>query len=426
MKLAAVTTARSYPVPPDQIQTARQLHALLETVPLENRYSYLAEHFGFLSDARTTKFQDRGRSVAVHGPWDTAERILAKQHIEVLRGAYGPNGHYAIRQGEAGLAEELRNGALMVWNLIERGERGEEALATSALALHHPGFAEMCRSAAIQTGVGSPVQFRRLAQFFERAAQQQAYRVIGLESELWSRGAYTDAQGNTFPTSVQTQHLNVFLAPMLTYSLVGFRNGASWLAEPQFDGRFYIQPEAVLAGGAIFTPSVNPLLSGGMTMADVVAAAYGDAFGTIPAIIDSSVGAIAPTELEDIHYVMGRIVVKISGKYTDAQLKALIENEAQRNQTGVLEFAVVNHPGNIRLQEQLFKLGFVPAGALPGGRFTIQGYVTEQPTLLHYQKARPGLQMEVVPVELAKDYQGTEVGKIALRQEAYWKEVHGG
>jgi len=95
------------------------------------------------------------------------------------------------------------------------------------------------------------------------------------------------------------------------------------------------------------------------------------------------------------------------------------------NASRFLEVVVPNSPGNIEVQKRLYHLGIIPLGVMPGGTFTINGGKQEIQTTIHYGTARTHNIRQMVEIELARDYQGTEIEKIsfALREEWRKKEV---
>ena len=385
----------------------------------------IAEQFGHEAAVR------KGDGV-IKNPWDNGISPIdrARQHLYLLEQTYG-NGHPGSSEPIENLMKRQVSGNLLTWIIYWKNY----PVGMANLEIGNQGVAEMCRvveipkGTTLDSGVEYRGQLKTSAVTYQRIADALTHpeitkKIWALEADLRMAKDIVLPSGKILEAGVKTQHINRALSPMLIavprYEVSPEHGHAH--QEVFLQSRLYFEPEAVDQNEPIYTPRH---INGGVGIAGIVSATYENAFGFSPKIVDGQSNENKTEKICQLENTGGFhfSTLVVSGSVLPEEI---IERAYEGlNASRFLEVVIPNSPGNIEVQKKLYDLGIIPLGVMPGGTFTINGGKQKVQTTIHYGTARAHNIKQMVEIELARGYQGTEIEKIshALREEWRKKEV---
>jgi hypothetical protein len=265
----------------------------------------------------------------------------------------------------------------------------------------------------------SIAMYQRIADLLLREDYRESLMVI--EGDVRMSQVIRFPEGSVLLGGARSQHINR-LCELSPYLICVPRfhlhlSGKASLQQFFMQSRKYLQEEFVEVEAPIYSPTNYPNLK--VTIPDIVTTTYKHSWGVAPTFIDSY-GDYLPeksycrlTRDGTIQYS----TLHASGEVTPAYLKSIIERGL--NYSRFVEIIVPNKPYNIGLQISILNLGAIPLGALPGIRKS-KHFTLGIDTTLHYGLLRRDAINELVDIELARDYEGSEVEKIALLLREEW------
>ena len=381
----------------------------------------IAEQFGHEAAVR------KGGGV-IKNPWDNGISPIdrARQHLYLLEQTYG-NGHPGSSEPIESLMERQISGNMLTWIIYWQNY----PVGMANLEIGNRGIAEMCRVVEIPNGttVDNGVEYRgqlkASAVTYQRIADALTHpeitkKIWVLEADLRMAKDIVLPSGKILEAGVKTQHINRALSPMLIavprYEVSPEHGHAH--QEVFLQSRLYFEPEAVDQNEPIYTPRY---INGGVGIADIVSVTHQNAFGYSPNIINqSNKNSVQEycelTNTAGVHFS----TLALSGGVGIEKIKEQIYNGLQASR--FLEIIIPNLPCNIEVQKKLYDLGIVPLGVMPGGKFSFNGGKQEVQTTIHYGTARSHNIRQMVEIELARDYQGTEIEQLSFALREEWRK----
>ncbi len=360
-------------------------------------------------------------------PFDTSvpAYVRAEHHLKLLDSVYH-GGHPGSASTIDTLVKRQSAGELLTWLYY----RGDEPIAMANIELRPDGVAELVRTGKMETADevhASHLMYHRLAEALPYLAQTG--NTWALESDLRLAKAVPLTEGGEIKRGVYTQHINRFdpkqligLHPFLL-SVPRFQvhpKGNMPHQEVFLQSRRYLEPDKVLLD-QLYTPEINTRHPNSPSIAEIASVTIANAFGQQPEIVDHDHGLQMEfrCQLEHtagIHFS----TLKLSGPASTEEIQRMVK-EALYN-TRFLEVVVPNHPANIKIQKNLYAAGAVPLGTFPG-RLLDNDRLKTAPTTHHFGFARPDIVAQMVPIEMAKDYDGTPFPALCQSIWEMWKSI---
>lgn len=360
-------------------------------------------------------------------PWDAriSPKDRAEHHLMLLDAVYH-GGH----PGSATTIEELTTrqteGGLLTWLYYQEGI----PIAMANVELRSDGVAELVRTGKMSTANelhASHLMYYRLAEALPILATTGD--VWALESDLRLAKSVPLADGGEIKKGVYTQHINRFdpknligLHPFLL-SVPRYQvspKGNLPHQEVFLQSRRYLEPDRVVLE-PLYTPKINCSHPRSPSIADIGRVTISHAFAVQPEVVEDSYGLKMRPEysLEQtagIHFS----TLKLSGNVESEKIKQLVDYALANSR--FLEVVVDNHPANIELQRRLYVAGAVPMGTFPG-RYLNNERGMRTTTTHHFGFARSQIVDQMVEIEMASDYNGTEFPYLCQSLWEMWKIV---
>lgn len=360
------------------------------------------------------------------GPWSNklSAKKRAEIHLELLASTYG-NGH----PGSAGNVESVLNmqqsGQMLTWVVLWKNM----PVGMVNYEVQDSGIAEAVRSVALPVGTKlangevykgqaniSAAMYKRMADLLRN--KDASRNVWAIEGDVRLASTIKLPTGETLPSGVRTQHINA-LSGLKPFLLVVPRyrvhpSGGNPHQEVFLQSRMYTTDNSIVMNEPVFTPKKHP--KGKTSIADIVKATY--KFSGVDAnIVDRatrkrSKPTISLENTAGIHFS----TLRISGDVPAQTIKKQIE--AGLKQSRFLEIIIPNRPENIAVQSTLMKMGVMPLGVFPGVKEFNSKNIE---TTIHFGIARKEIIKQMVQVECAKDYNGTEMEKLIYKLRNEWK-----
>lgn len=375
-----------------------------------------------------TAYSSRINGNTIVSPWseELSADSRAAHHMMMLGRTYG-GGHPGSSSEVADLRYKQVTEEMLTWIVLREGT----PVGMVNFEISGGGIAEAVRSVAVPprgenhrsedtSSIGiSAAMYKRILDVFER--DELLLSLGAIEGDVRLASEIQLPNNKVLPSGARTQHinkksgLNPYLLCVPRYQV--HPSGGVPHQEVFLQSRRYINPDLSQEMNVLHLPEVNTTDVG---MTRIVNLTWESGLGVKPQINsegkeDYGSGRILLEETAGIHF--SRLL--IDGSVGQSQIKPAIHKGLCSSR--FLEIVVSNRPESVLSQHELLRLGAIPLGVFPAMEYLSDGEIVKVEPTIHYGVARPEIISQMVELELARDYHGTELGDLILQLREMWR-----
>jgi len=405
------------------------------SMPLWSKTRYLG-HLRDTFQSRRQRGLESGPFLKIVGPFD--EDVTNEQRgdwqIAIMKIVYGEDGHSLLDENPQDVRGEQNNGTY-TWFLLQDGR----PISTASVFNKGNGVGEFGLSAGVPKGlehidadgqaytVDKTVRLSasQYARSLEAVGSRFAADYHSFETTLRTVKKLTKHDGSPLQSGIPTQVVNQTFTPLLAPS-------PRYLMSRLIDGEFFrscyiycrlhLQPEGVRFYETYYTPKFNTHDRGAVSLVNISATTFAAGYGHAPNFAHQAPAGL-PQLLKRFELLKAmpvhHSIAIISGGWSRSEIQK--KADEQLEDKGYLELRIPNHPGNLALQDTLYKMGAVPMGIIPGGRYLVNEQWVEETAKLVFAFAKEGVPDRMQKIEFASHIP-IQVQKQFRRVHGYWKD----